>query len=175
MAAGSGSDRKKGSRAGSTEPLATRNRRDRKRRERRSSSQSRSDGDDDPDGLFESVKANGERSGLGNGAPEVEELVARFQRGGGELDVNELALSSEEGVELGMSGEDVEEEQEGGFVFDVNDQEEGDDEEVENYDDDEVEDGEDTGGKDLENLLWGHETRSGEGFDVSLEEQVELM
>lgn len=51
------------------------------------------------------------------------------------------------------------------------------DDEDEDEDDDEDEDGggrEGKGGQ-LENLLWGHEGWAGDGFDVSLEDQVEEM
>ncbi|CAM9991840.1 unnamed protein product [Ascophyllum nodosum] len=143
---------------------------------RRRAGRSKSGGDsDDPDELFGSAQARA--NGGADGAavekrdPEADDLMTRFQRGGGELDMSEVA-EARESEEMGAEGDESFQGGEEGFSFDAD----ADDNEDEKKDDEEGNRGGGTGKRSLKGLLWGHETRSsGEGFGISLEEQVEAM
>ena len=143
---------------------------------RRRAGRSKSGGDsDDPDELFGSAQARA--NGGADGAavekrdPEADDLMTRFQRGGGELDMSEVA-EARESEEMGAEGVESFQGGEEGFSFDAD----ADDDEDEKKDDEEGNRGGGTGKRSLKGLLWGHETRSsGEGFGISLEEQVEAM
>ncbi|CAM9420413.1 unnamed protein product, partial [Ectocarpus sp. 12 AP-2014] len=132
------------------------------------------DDDDDDDELFDDddVTASAEEfEGAGSaGGAEVDDLVERFQRGGGELDLSQLGGGSSNGdyerrisVSIAGAAEDIV----AGW------QAEDDEEDEEEEDDDDEEEG--GKAKGLGDLLWGHEAYESDGFDSSLEDQVEAM
>lgn len=125
------------------------------------------DEDDDDDELFGDDDVTGsaeEFEGAGSaGGAEVDDLKERFQRGGGELDLSQLGGGSSNGdyerrisVSIAGAAEDIVAE------WQAEEEEEEDEEE---------------GGKanGLGDLLWGHEAYESDGFDSSLENQVEAM
>lgn len=132
----------------------------------------------------ESSSATASEEGL-TGAGDGDDLMSRFQRGGGELDLSQLGAGWASGLDAGGRGSAAGEDGGGGvgggvvggngidtfggeMFVDL-----GDDEEEDEDEDDEEEEGQ--GERGLEDLLWGHESWAGDGFDVSLEEQVEAM
>ncbi|CAM9865407.1 unnamed protein product [Ectocarpus sp. 12 AP-2014] len=132
------------------------------------------DDDGDDDELFDDDDVTGsaeefEGAGSADGA-EVDDLMERFQRGGGELDLSQLGGGSSNGdydrrtsVSIAGAAEDIV----AGW------QAEDDEDEEEEEDDEEKEEG--GKAKGLGDLLWGHEAYESDGFDSSLEDQVEAM
>lgn len=148
------------------------------------------DGDDDDDHeLFsESGSAAFDRTS-GEGSAEPDDLMAKFQRGGGELDLSQLESGGrsdntagdgktqssagavggivDDTASRGRSGESALDGRRGSSI----------DSYMSEDDEDEEDEKEEEGRrqKGLGDLLWGHETYESDGFDSSLEEQVEAM
>lgn len=116
----------------------------------------------------------GESGSDGGGGGERDELMDRFQEGGGELDLSRGmrgvggGRGRAEGIDV-FAREVVVNAEEGDEDEDEDEEDEGEDEEEEEAG------GGEGGGKRLEDLLWGHESWAEDGFDASLEEQVDEM
>ncbi|CAN0161791.1 unnamed protein product, partial [Ectocarpus fasciculatus] len=141
------------------------------------------DDDDDDDELFDDDDVTGSAeefdSPQGTGGAEADDLMERFQRGGGELDLSQLGGGSSNGgdderrisVSIAGAGWQAEESADRRGNFDSF----GGDDEEEEEEEEEEEDEEGGEAKGLGDLLWGHEAYESDGFDSSLEDQVEAM
>eukprot|EP00752_Nemacystus_decipiens_P017366 g15562.t1 len=127
----------------------------------------------------------------GDGGAEADDLMAKFQRGGGELDLSQLESGGGGDGDGAAAGGMVEDaaaaggrrggsafgSRRGGSIdsFVADDDDDDDDEDEEEDEEEEEEDEEGRRVKGLGDLLWGHEAYESDGFDSSLEEQVEAM
>lgn len=140
----------------------------------------------------------------GEGGAEVDDLMAKFQRGGGELDLSQLkgsgsgsdsdsatgggktpssaaaagGMVEEDTAARGGPGESSIDGRRGASIDSFADEDDDEEEEEEDDEEDEEDDEEREGRREkggLGDLLWGHEGYESDGFDSSLEEQVETM